>query len=95
MDNSEDNYRGYLQKIMILRVIQHIFCEISIGGRIFFNTDMFSEVTNIRINPQKYSSEFEGILYKMVPKKPFMSQEICYINGNCKRELCTVSEYIK
>ena len=27
MDNSEDDYRIYIQKIMILQVIQHIFVK--------------------------------------------------------------------
>ena len=31
----------------------------------------------------------------MVPKKHFMSQDICYINGNGESKLCTVSAYIK
>ena len=34
-NNSENDYRGYVQKIMILQVIQQIFCEMLIGG-IFF-----------------------------------------------------------
>ena len=66
-----------------------------IGGSKCFYTDMFFEVTNIRTNVQNYSSEFEGLLHKMVPKKPITSQEICYINGNCERKLCTVFSYIK
>ena len=32
IDNSIDDYNGHIQKIMILQVIQHIFCEMSIGG---------------------------------------------------------------
>ena len=59
------------------------------------NSDMFSGVTNIRTNVQNDSSEFEMLLQKMVSKKPFMSQEICYINGNGERKLCTVSAHIK
>ena len=31
----------------------------------------------------------------MAPKKPFMIQVICYIDGNGERKLCTVSTYIK
>ena len=42
MDNSTDNYRGYKQKIMILQVIQHIFCEILIGGRKLLTVICFS-----------------------------------------------------
>ena len=32
-NNSKDDYGGYIQKIMILQVIQQIFCEMLIGGR--------------------------------------------------------------
>ena len=95
MNNSKDYYRGYIQKIMILQVIQHIFCEMLIGGRKIVNSDMFFGVTNIRTNVQNDSSEFEGLLHEMVSKKPFISQYICYINGNGERKLCTVSAYIK
>ena len=56
---------------------------------------MFFEVTNIRTNVQNDSSEFEGLLRKMMPKKPFMSQVICYINGNGEGKLCTMLSYIK
>ena len=95
MDNSEDDYRGYIQKIMILQVIQQIFCEILIGGRKFVNSHMFFAVTNIRINVQNDSSEFKGLIHKMVSEKTFISQEICHINGNGERKMCTVSAYIK
>ena len=43
MDNIEDDYRGYIQKIMILQVIQQIFCEILIGGKRNVDSDMFSK----------------------------------------------------
>ena len=56
---------------------------------------MFFEVTNIRENVQNDSSYFEGLLHKIVSKKPVMSQDICYINGNGERKLCTVYSYIK
>ena len=95
MDNSEDGYRGCIQKIMILQVIQNIFCEMLIERRKIVNSDVFFSVTNIRTNVQNYSSDFERLLHKMVTKKKFMSQEICYMNGNGERKLCTVSEYIK
>ena len=55
------------------------------------NSDMFFGVTNKRTNVQNDSSGFEGLLHELVPKKTFMSQDICYINGNCERKLCTVS----
>ena len=41
LDNSTDDYNGNLQKIMILQVIQHIFCEILIGGKKTVNSDVF------------------------------------------------------
>ena len=43
MDNSEDNYRGYIQKIIILQVIQHIFCVILVGERKLLTVICFSE----------------------------------------------------
>ena len=66
-----------------------------IGGRKFVNCDIIFEVTNIRTYVQNDSSEFEGLLNKMVSKKPFMSQVVCYINGNGEKHLRTVSTYIK
>ena len=39
IDNSLDYYNGHIQKIMILQVIQHIFCEMLIGGRKLVNSD--------------------------------------------------------
>ena len=56
MYNRIDDYRGYLQKIMILQVIQQIFCEMLIGGRKIVNSDVFFSVTNIRTNVQNDSS---------------------------------------
>ena len=32
LDNSEDDYRGYVKKLMILQVIQQIFCAMLIIG---------------------------------------------------------------
>ena len=58
------------------------------------NSDIFFGVTNIRKNIQNDSLEFEALLHKMVSMKHFMSQEICYINGNDERKLYTVSAYI-
>ena len=89
MDNNKNDFKGYIQKIIILQVIQQIFCEMLIGGRKIVNSDIFFEVTNIRKNVQNDSSEFEGLLHKMVSKKPFVIQVICYINGNGEIKLCT------
>ena len=58
MDNSTDDYRGYIQKIMILQVIQKIFCKILSGGRNILKSDMFFEVFNISTKVQNDSSEF-------------------------------------
>ena len=82
LKNSEDDYRIYNQKIMVLQVIQQIICEMIIDGRKFVNTDIFFEVSNIRTNVQNDSSEFEGLLHKMVSQKPFINQEICHMNFN-------------
>ena len=41
LDNITDDYDGHLQKMMILRVIQQIFCEMLIGGEIIVNTEVF------------------------------------------------------
>ena len=66
MNNRKDDYRGYIQKIMILQVIQQIFGEMLIGGRKIVKSDMFFEVTNIRTNIQNSSSWFEGLNYNQV-----------------------------
>ena len=81
LDNSEDDYRNYIQKIVILQVIKHIFCVILIGGGKIVYIDSFFEVNNIRKCFQNDYSKFEGLLHKTALKKPFMSQEICYINA--------------
>ena len=41
LENSTDNYNGHLQKFMIPQVIQHIFCELLIGGGEIVNSDVF------------------------------------------------------
>ena len=70
------------------------FCEMLIGERKIVKCDMFFGVTNIMTKFQNDYLEFEGLLQKMASKKPFMIQEICYINGNGERKLCTLSAYI-
>ena len=59
------------------------------------NSDVFFSVTNIRTNVQNDSSEFEGLLHEMVSQKPFINQEICHINLNSEKSICTVSKYRK
>ena len=68
LDDSEDNFRSYFQKIVILQIIKQIFCEMLIGGRKIVHPDSLFEATNIRKNVQKYSSEFEGLLHEMMSK---------------------------
>ena len=63
LDNSKDDYTCYITKTVILKFIQHIFCEMLIGGRKIVNGDIFFGVTNIRTNVQNYSSGFEGLLH--------------------------------
>ena len=41
IDNSLDEYNSHIQKIMILQVIQQIFCEMLIGGRKVVNSNKF------------------------------------------------------
>ena len=55
----------------------------------------FFSVTTIRTNSQNGSSEFESLLHEMVSQKPFINQEICHINLNGERIICTVLKYIK
>ena len=60
------------------------------------NSDgFFFLVTNTRTNVQNDSSEFEGIIHKMVSLKPFSNQDICRIDLNGEKVICTVSTYIK
>ena len=41
LDDSEDDFRIYFQKIVILRFVQQLFCEMLIGGRIIFTLTHF------------------------------------------------------
>ena len=71
LEDSEDELSSNFQKILILRVVQHIFCELLIGGGGIVNSDLFFLVTNIRTNVQNNSSEFEGLIHEMVSLKIF------------------------
>ena len=77
---------------MILRVIQQICCEMLIGGEEIVNSDVFFLVTNITTNVQNDSSEFEGLIQEMVSLKIFSNQEICHIDLNGEKRICTVSK---
>ena len=59
------------------------------------NNEVFFLVTNISANVQNDSSEFEGPIHKMASLKPFSNQEICHIDLNGEKRICTVSTYIK
>ena len=95
MGNSEDHFRRYFQKIAILRFVQQFSCGILIGGRRKIYTDSFFEATNIRRNAQNESWEFEGLIQKNMSKKPFINQEISYINFYGEMNLSTVYDYIR
>ena len=49
----------------------------------------------IRKNVQEYSSEFEAIIHEMISFKLFSNQDICHIDLNGEKRICTVSTYIK
>ena len=51
--NSIDDYNDHIQKIMILQVIQQMFCEMFFGGRTIVNSDENFKITNIRTNVQR------------------------------------------
>ena len=59
------------------------------------NSNVFFLVTNIRTNVQKDSSEFEGLIQEMVSQKLFSNKDICHIDLNGEKSICTVSTYIK
>ena len=46
-----------------------LFFDMLIGGRNIVNSNVFFAVTNIRTDVQNDSSEFEGLLHKMVSVK--------------------------
>ena len=74
MDNSSDDYRGYIQKIMILQVIQHIFGEILIGGRNVFSSDI---VLQSIISGQMFKmilQSFKGYFTKWCQRNPLLSK---------------------
>ena len=54
MYNRDDDYRGYIQKVMILQVIPQIFCEMLIGGRNIVYTERF------------FGSPISGQMFKMI-----------------------------
>ena len=74
IDNSMDDYNGHIQKNMIIQVIQHIFCEMLIGGRKIVNSDNIFLITNIRTNVQEDSSEFEALIQEMISSELFSNQ---------------------
>ena len=95
LDNSIDDYNGHIQKIMILQVNQHIFCEMLIGRRKIVNSDDIVLINNIRTNIQEESSEFEALFHKIISLELFSNQDICHIDLNGEKRIGTVSKYIK
>ena len=83
------------KKLWYCKLSNRFFFEILIGGRNIVNSDVFFSVTNIRTNVQNDYSEFEGLIHEMVSQKPFSNQEICHINLNGKKSICTASTGIK
>ena len=59
------------------------------------NSDNIFFITNIRTNVQEDSSEFEALIQETISFEIFSNQEICHINLNGKKRVCTVSTYIK
>ena len=66
-----------------------------IGGRNIVNSDDIFLITNIRTNVQEYSSEFEALIQEMISFKLFSNQDICRIDLNGEKRICTVPTYIK
>ena len=54
------------------------------GGRKIVNSDMFSRVTNIRANVQKYSSEFEVFFNKCFKINPIQAKRYVTLMGTVK-----------
>ena len=86
LDKSSDDYNSHVTKIMILQVIQKMFCEMLIGGRKVVNSDNIFFLTNIRTNVQQDSSEFEELIQEMISSEIFSNQEICHIDLNGKKK---------
>ena len=59
------------------------------------NSDGIFLITNIRTNVQEDSSEFEALIQEMISSELFSNQEICHIDLNGEKIICTVSTYIK
>ena len=95
LDNSTDDYNGHILKILILQVIQHIFCVMLIGWEKIVNSDGIFSITNMRINAQEDSLQFEALIHEILSVKKNCNEEICHIDLNCEKRICTVSTYIK
>ena len=91
-DNSLDDHNSHIQKIMILQVIQQIFCEMLIGWRKIVNSDNIFLITNIRTIFQEDYSEFEALIQYMISSELFINQEICHIDLNGEKIISTVSK---
>ena len=71
LNNSLDDYNSHIQNIMILQVIQKMFCEMLIGGRKVVNSDNIFLLTNIKTTVQEDSSEFEALIQEMISSELF------------------------
>ena len=74
LDYSEEIFRSYFQKILILQVIKHIFMKCSLAKERIIYTDSFFKATTIMESVQNNSSNFDGLINKMVSKEPFINQ---------------------
>ena len=84
MDNSADIYRGYTQKMIILQVIQQIFCEMVIGGRKIVNSDIFSKLI---ISGQMFKiilQSFKGYFTKWCQRNPIWAKLYVTLLGMVK-----------
>ena len=94
VDDSEDSFRSYFHKIVILQNFQQILCEMLICGRINFHADSFLK-PQISENVQNDSLDFEGLLHEILSKKHLINQEISYIIIGGEMKLSTVFNYTK
>ena len=93
-DDSEYDFISYFQKIVILWVVQHIFCEMLIRGRKLFTLTRFF-TTDIRKTVQNYWSKFERLLHENISKKHFINKEIIYIDFYGEIKLLILFNYMK
>ena len=82
--NSEDDYRGYIQRIIIMQVIQLIFCEMLIGGRKIVNSDI---ILKSLISGQMFKMilrSLKGYLTKWCQRNPLWDKWYVTLMGMVK-----------